>query len=76
MNHLQTTNAVVRIGFGLANLLLAVCFLTEVAFAGEQYVDRDGHPVGGIDVVSYYTQEPPLMTGIAPMRWPMITRRA
>jgi len=60
MNHLRTTNACVRVGFGLANLVLAVCFLTSTAFAGEQYVDRNGHPVGGNDVVSYHTEDAPL----------------
>jgi len=51
---------VIRLSLGLLNLGLAVVFLTGLAFAGDQYVGRDGLPVGGNDVVSYHTESEPV----------------
>ncbi|OLF74132.1 hypothetical protein AWH62_08320 [Maricaulis sp. W15] len=55
-----TAKFVVRLGLGLANLVLAALFLAGIADAGEPYLDRDGRPVGGHDVVSYHTSDAPL----------------
>ena len=49
-----------RLGLGAINLGLIIIFLAGPAFAGEHYLDRDGRPVGGYDVVSYHTEAAPL----------------
>ncbi len=49
-----------RLGLGLINLAVAVFLFTSMAMAGEQFVDAEGHPVGGYDVVSYHTAPAPL----------------
>ena len=46
---------------GLACLVLASILTAPAAFAGEQYVDGEGRPVGGHDVVTYHTEVAPLM---------------
>lgn len=54
------TKIALRLVLGLFNLGLAVCFIAGFAWAGEQYVDREGRAVGGYDVVSYHTETLPL----------------
>lgn len=56
----MTAKITLRLGLGLLNLALAAFFLGGVAFAGDPFLDRDGRPVGGNDVVSYHTAEAPL----------------
>jgi hypothetical protein len=46
---------------GLATLWLACLFFPGAALAGDQYLDRDGLPVGGYDVVTYHTEPAPLV---------------
>ncbi len=60
MNPIFAVKLVVRLSLGLLNLALVFAFLIGVAMAGDQYVDREGRPVGGYDVVSYHTEEMPL----------------
>jgi len=60
MTHLFAAKIALRVGLGLINLAFAFVFLSSMAFAGEQYLDRDGRPVGGYDVVSYHTEAAPL----------------
>ena len=60
MNPIFAVKLVVRLSLGLLNLALAFAFLSGVAMAGDQYVDREGRPVGGYDVVSYHTEDMPL----------------
>ncbi len=45
---------------GLVGLVLALLVPAGPALAGEQYLDRDGRPVGGFDVVSYHIGDRPL----------------
>lgn len=54
------TKIAIRLVLGVFNLGLAVCFLAGFAWAGDQYVDRSGHAVGGYDVVSYHTGPEPV----------------
>ncbi|MBR9825772.1 MAG: YHS domain-containing protein [Alphaproteobacteria bacterium] len=49
-----------RLGLGAINLTLIILFFSNPAFAGEQYLDRDGRPVGGYDVVSYHSEAAPV----------------
>jgi hypothetical protein len=44
----------------LVSLCLATAFLSGAAHAGDQYLDRNGLPVGGHDVVSYHNEPAPL----------------
>lgn len=60
MNTFFTLKLITRLSLGLANLGPAFAFLCGVAMAGDQYVDRQGRPVGGYDVVSYHTELMPL----------------
>lgn len=60
MSLLLTAKTVLRVSLGAANLALVFLVLCGAAFAGEQYVGRDGHAVDGYDVVSYHTQAEPL----------------
>ena len=61
MNLLLTAKTALRLGLGLVNLALAIAFLSGMALAGDQFVDREGRPAGGYDVVSYHTQAAPVM---------------
>jgi len=61
MSLLLTAKTCLRLSLGAANLALAVFLLAGAAFAGEQYVDREGRAVSGFDVVSYHTAETPQM---------------
>ena len=61
MADIFAVRTIVRMTLGLANLVLAVLFLAGIADAGEQYLDRDGRPVGGYDVVSYFDADGPVM---------------
>lgn len=60
MSPLFAAKVALRLGLGAINLALAVAFFAAVADAGEQYVDAEGRPVGGNDVVSYFTEPAPL----------------
>lgn len=60
MTHLYAAKIALRVGLGLINLAFAFVFLSSMAFAGDQYLDREGRPVGGYDVVSYHTEAAPL----------------
>lgn len=60
MSPLLTAKTVLRVSLGAANLALLVFVLGGAAFAGEQYVDQDGHAVDGYDVVSYHTGAEPV----------------
>ena len=60
MTAILTAKSLLRLTLGLANLVLATLFLAGIADAGEPYLDRDGRPVGGYDVVSYHTADMPL----------------
>lgn len=44
-----------------ACLAAAFILFAPTALAGEQFVDGEGRPVGGYDVVSYHTQDAPVM---------------
>ena len=55
-----TLKLITRLSLGVANLGPAFAFLCGVAMAGDQYVDRQGRPVGGYDGVSYHTELLPL----------------
>ena len=46
--------------FSLIGLMLALLLPAGAAQAGEPYLDRDGRPVGGYDIVSYHTEDMPL----------------
>ncbi|WP_412545709.1 hypothetical protein [Maricaulis sp. MIT060901] len=61
MNTIFAVKLVTRLSLGLVNLGLAFVFLSGIAMAGDQYVDREGRPVGGYDVVSYHTEATPLV---------------
>jgi len=50
---------ILRLGLGALNLALVILFVGGVAHAGEQFVDREGRPVGGYDVVTYHTEAEP-----------------
>ena len=50
-----------RLGLGAVNLALVVLLLCSQALAGDQYVDREGRAVDGYDVVTYFTEETPVM---------------
>lgn len=60
LNPIFAVKLVTRLSLGLLNLALVFAVLSGVAMAGDQYVDREGRPVGGYDVVSYHTEEMPL----------------
>ncbi|WP_291842842.1 YHS domain-containing (seleno)protein [Maricaulis sp.] len=60
MTAILTAKSLLRLALGLANLVLATVFLVGFADAGEPFVDREGRPVGGYDVVSYHTEDMPL----------------
>jgi hypothetical protein len=45
---------------GLLSLGIVAALGCEVALAGDQYLDRNGLPVGGHDVVSYHNEPAPL----------------
>ncbi|WP_203292020.1 YHS domain-containing (seleno)protein [Maricaulis parjimensis] len=60
MNTVFTAKLVLRCSLGLINLAVAVFFFSSVAMAGEQFVDGEGRPVGGYDVVTYHTDAAPL----------------
>lgn len=59
MSQIFAVKMMLRLGLGAANLALVVFLLSGAAHAGDQYLDRDGRPVGGYDVVSYHTQAAP-----------------
>jgi len=60
MSLLLTAKTVLRLSLGAANLALVFFVLCGVAFAGDQYADREGRAVGGYDVVSYHTGAEPV----------------
>lgn len=57
----MTVKTAIRLSLGGANLALVFFVLCGAAFAGDQYVDREGRPVGGYDVVTYHTGTEPVM---------------
>jgi YHS domain-containing protein len=60
MNGIFAAKIIIRVSLGLLNLGLAAFFLAGVAFAGDQYLDREGYAVGGYDVVTYHTLVAPV----------------
>ncbi len=46
---------------GLGFLVSALFLLAPMVMAGEQFADAEGRPVGGYDVVTYHTEDTPLM---------------
>lgn len=60
MHLLMSARIALRLVLGLGNLLLVAFVLAGPANAGDQYVDREGWPVGGYDVVSYHTEVRPV----------------
>ncbi|WP_297737137.1 YHS domain-containing (seleno)protein [uncultured Maricaulis sp.] len=56
----RTAKTRFRSRVGLVGLVLALLGTAGTALAGEPYLDRDGRPVGGYDVVSYHINDRPL----------------
>ncbi|WP_300543078.1 YHS domain-containing (seleno)protein [Maricaulis sp.] len=61
MSLLLAVKTTLRLALGLVNLGVLFVFLAAAARAGEQYVDREGRPVGGHDVITYHTEDSPRM---------------
>jgi len=61
MSLLLTAKTMLRVSLGAANLALVFFLLAGAAFAGEQFVDREGRAVSGYDVVTYHTSGEPVM---------------
>lgn len=60
MTALLTAKTLIGTALCLVMLGLSILALTGPAVAGEPFLDREGRPVGGHDVVSYHTEDVPL----------------
>lgn len=60
MTALLTAKTLIGTALCLVMLGLSILTLTGPAAAGEPFLDREGRPVGGHDVVSYHTEDVPL----------------